>query len=425
MKDLSIAIVGLGYVGLPLAIEFSKLYQTKGFDINKAHIRDLQSDIERITLTGSSGKKNNPLTINSNFFLTSEKEDIKYANIYIITVPTPIDGNKIPDLKPLLKATEMVAGLLNEGNIVIFESTVYPGCTEEECIPLLESISGLRYNVDFFCGYSPERINVGDEVHTLTNIVKVTSGSTPEIAETIDQLYASIITAGTHKAPSIKVAEAAKAIENAQRDLNISFMNELALIFDKMDIDTTDVLDAASTKWNFLKFKPGLVGGHCIGVDPYYLTHKAKSIGYLPKVILSGRSVNENMGKFVAEKVLALLTQKDISAADSKILILGITFKENCTDIRNSGVIPLYHQLQLQGASVSIYDPWANADLVYKEYSVSLQPEINMEINYDAIILAVAHSQFSDLDYAHWKKGGAIIYDIKSFLNRELVDARL
>jgi UDP-N-acetyl-D-galactosamine dehydrogenase len=340
-----------------------------------------------------------------------------------VTVPTPIDHFKKPDLSPLLKASEMIGKALKKGDVVIYESTVYPGCTEEDCVPVLEKHSGLQFNVDFFCGYSPERINPGDKVNTLTKIKKVTSGSTPEIAEWVDQLYRSIITAGTHKASSLKVAEASKAIENAQRDVNISFVNELALIFDRMGIDTTEVLEAAGTKWNFLNFKPGLVGGHCIGVDPYYLLHKSESLGYYPQVILSGRRVNDNMGIFVANKLVKLLIQKGKKIGGSKTLMLGITFKENCPDIRNSRVVDIYHELRDFGMEVDVYDPWANVAEVKHEHGIDLIATLGTE--YDAIVLTVAHQEFLHLPYMQLKQADGIIFDIKSVLDKSLVDARL
>lgn len=426
MVSKSIAIIGLGYVGLPLAIEFSRKYVVTGFDVDRERIASLhKNDDASGQVNAGTLQQAMSGTGAGSFEITDEPEKLKQAGIYIITVPTPIDERKQPDLSPLLQATALVASVLKKGDLVIFESTVYPGCTEEDCVPVLEEGSGLVFNRDFFCGYSPERINVGDKENTLTAIVKVTSGSTPEIAEEVDQLYASIITAGTHKAPSIRVAEASKAIENAQRDLNISFVNELALIFDKMGIDTRDVLDAAGTKWNFMKFQPGLVGGHCIGVDPYYLAHKAESIGYTPRVILSGRAVNENMGAFVAEKVLGLLAAKSVDADASSILILGITFKENCADTRNSGVIGLYKALTGKGAQVDVFDPWADPQKVAKEYSVPLLPEINYIKKYNAVILAVAHDLFKEIDFKKWKHSGVSIYDIKGVIDRRIADARL
>jgi UDP-N-acetyl-D-galactosamine dehydrogenase len=426
MINKTIAIIGLGYVGLPLAIEFSKKYKVTGFDIDTKRVAALETlgdDTGQVDLNilrqALTGWENGKLKLTANF------SEIGNTDIYIITVPTPIDDKKKPDLKPLLSATEMVASVLKKNDFVIFESTVYPGCTEEDCVPILEKGSGLVFNQDFFCGYSPERINVGDRQNTLTSIIKVTSGSTPEIAEEVDRLYASIITAGTHKAPSIKIAEASKAIENAQRDLNISFVNELALIFDRMGIDTRDVLDAAGTKWNFIKYQPGLVGGHCIGVDPYYLTYKAEKLGYTPRVISSGRRVNEDMGAFIANKVLDLLYKKERDIISSSILILGITFKENCADVRNSGVINLYKHLIEAGTNVEIYDPWADHRKVEEEYSVPLLPKINYIKKYDAVILAVAHQEFRDVDFNVFKESGAIIYDIKGILDRNIADARL
>lgn len=426
MQFNSIAVIGLGYVGLPLAVEFAKQYEVKGFDISEKRIAGLASFID------STGEIPGPVlesvlrqSPGIGLQVTASPDALEGASAYIVTVPTPINEQKQPDLKALLEATALVGRVMRPGALVIFESTVYPGCTEEDCVPVLEQVSGLRYNIDFFCGYSPERINTGDKVNTLTRIIKVTSGSTPEVALAVDDLYRSIITAGTHRAPSIKVAEAAKAIENAQRDLNISFVNELALIFDRIGIDTHDVLEAAGTKWNFLKYKPGLVGGHCIGVDPYYLVHKAEALGYVPEVILSGRKVNEEMGAFVADKVTRLLEGRGKTTAGAHILILGFTFKENCPDTRNSRVIDLLRHLDAQGASVDVYDPWAAPDIVQKEYNVSLLPEIAADARYDAVVLAVAHTQFAGLDFDRFKSGGAIIYDVKAFIDRSLVDGRL
>jgi len=424
-----IGIIGLGYVGLPLAIEFSKKNKVVGFDIDKNRVSELSKIIDktneanlddlRKALEGSSTNENKGL------FFSSKISDLKECNIYIVTVPTPINKFKSPDLKPLLMASEMLGRIVKKGDIVIYESTVYPGCTEEDCVPVLEKYSGLIFNKDFFCGYSPERINPGDKINTLTKIVKVTSGSTPEIAERIDKLYASIIEAGTHKAPSIKVAEASKSIENAQRDVNISFVNELALIFDRIGIDTNDVLEAAGTKWNFLKYKPGLVGGHCIGVDPYYLAHKAESLGYHPQVILSGRRVNDNMGMFVANKVIKLMIEKGIIIKGAKSLILGFTFKENCPDIRNTRVIDIYRELSQFGLHVDIHDPLANKEEVKNLYNVILNNDINI-LDYDSIIIAVAHNEFKALDFKNVKsKDNTIIFDTKGFLDKELVDGRL
>ena len=413
-----IAIIGLGYVGFPLAVEFGKNIPTLGFDIDTSRITELNSGFDRTQeVTAEQLKSSVSLTFSSN------AADLTACNTFIVTVPTPIDHFKKPDLTPLLKASEMIGKALKKGDLVIYESTVYPGCTEEDCVPVLEQFSGLKFNEDFFCGYSPERINPGDKVNTLTKIKKVTSGSTPEIAEKVDQLYRSIITAGTHKAPSMKVAEASKAIENAQRDVNISFVNELALIFDRMGIDTTEVLEAAGTKWNFLNFKPGLVGGHCIGVDPYYLLHKSESLGYYPQVILSGRRVNDNMGIFVANKLVKLLINKGQKIAGAKTLMLGITFKENCPDIRNSRVVDIYKELVDFGMDVDVYDPWANAAEVKHEHGIDLVTKLAS--SYQAIVLTVAHTEFLDLPFAALKAENGVIFDIKSILSKDLADARL
>jgi UDP-N-acetyl-D-galactosamine dehydrogenase len=414
----SIAIIGLGYVGFPLAVEFGKLYPTLGFDIDATRISELDRGYDRTQEVSDVQLKES-----AHLKFSSELNELSACNTFVVTVPTPIDHFKKPDLGPLLKASEMIGQVLKKGDVVIYESTVYPGCTEEDCVPVLEKQSGLLFNVDFFCGYSPERINPGDKVNTLTKIKKVTSGSTPEIAEWVDQLYRSIITAGTHMASSIKVAEASKAIENAQRDVNISFVNELALIFDRMGIDTSEVLEAAGTKWNFLNFKPGLVGGHCIGVDPYYLLHKSESLGYYPQVILSGRRVNDNMGLFVANKLVKLLIQKGKKIGGAKTLMLGITFKENCPDIRNSRVVDIYRELSEFGMEVDVYDPWANKDEVKKEHGIDLVAELGS--HYDAIVLTVAHQEFLNLPYVSLKAENGIIFDIKSVLDRSLVDARL
>jgi UDP-N-acetyl-D-galactosamine dehydrogenase len=426
---MKIAIIGLGYVGLPLAIEFGKKYQVVGFDINKSRINELSEGFDRTKEANVEDIKKLILeNQNSNSFglkFSNDENALKDCNVFIVTVPTPIDQFKAPDLTPLLKASEMLGKALKKNDIIIYESTVYPGCTEEDCVPVLEKFSGLKFNVDFFCGYSPERINPGDKVNTLTKIKKVTSGSTPEIAEIVDGLYASIISAGTHKAPSIKVAEASKAIENAQRDVNISFVNELALIFDRMGIDTSDVIDAAGTKWNFLKYKPGLVGGHCIGVDPYYLAHKAESLGYHPQVILSGRRVNDNMGMFVANKVVKLMIQKNILIKQSKALILGITFKENCPDIRNSKVIDIYDELKQFDIDVEVFDPHADKKEVFEEYGIKLIDSIANKV-YNAIILAVSHDEFLEYNFEGLKgKENMVIFDTKSVLPRSIVDARL
>lgn len=426
MNDQKIAIIGLGYVGLPLAIEFAKKYKVLGFDINEERIGELSSGQDRTKEADLSELKKliEVSSINRGIKFSAQADDLSDYNIYIVTVPTPINQFKAPDLTPLLKASEMLGKVLKRGDIVIYESTVYPGCTEEDCVPVLEKYSGLRFNLDFYCGYSPERINPGDKINTLTKIKKVTSGSTSEIAEVVDKLYSSIITAGTHKAPSLKVAEASKAIENAQRDVNISFVNELALIFDRIGIDTTDVIEAAGTKWNFLKYKPGLVGGHCIGVDPYYLAHKAESLGYHPQVILSGRRVNDNMGMFVANKVIKLMIHKGHKIQGARALILGITFKEDCPDIRNSRVIDIHKELQQFGLDIDVFDPHADPYEVMEEYNVSLVPEIKND--YDAIILAVSHKEFLHLDFERLRNGNnTVIFDTKSFLDREIIDGRL
>ena len=416
--DKKIAVIGLGYVGLPLAFEFSKKYDTIGFDINPQRISELNTGID-VT------REIDPSQFNSqnSLALTNNPNQLSHCNIFIVTVPTPVDQHKLPDLSYVLAATKMVGKLIKPGDIVIYESTVYPGCTENDCVPLLETTSGLKYNTDFFCGYSPERINPGDRINTLTKIKKVTSGSTPEIAEQIDQLYASIITAGTFKAKSIKVAEASKAIENAQRDVNISFVNELALIFDLMDIDTSDVLEAAQTKWNFLPFTPGLVGGHCIGVDPYYLAYQAEKLGHTPQVILSGREVNDKMAIFVVHKLMKLMISKNLIIQGAHILILGLTFKENCTDIRNSKVIEVYQELIALGMNVDVFDPNANPEQVNKLHNINPVSELK---TYDAILLTVAHDQFLRLDFNELKSSpNSVIFDLKSVLPREWVDARL
>jgi UDP-N-acetyl-D-galactosamine dehydrogenase len=414
----TIAVIGLGYVGFPLAVEFGKLYPTLGFDIDQGRIAELQRGFDRTQEVSEA-----QLAASVSLRFSSQTDDLKGCNTFIVTVPTPIDHFKKPDLSPLLKASEMIGRVLKKGDVVIYESTVYPGCTEEDCVPVLEKYSGLVFNQEFFCGYSPERINPGDKVNTLTKIKKVTSGSTPEVAEQVDALYRSIIQAGTHKASSIKVAEASKAIENAQRDVNISFVNELALIFDRMGIDTTEVLEAAGTKWNFLNFKPGLVGGHCIGVDPYYLLHKSESLGYYPQVILSGRRVNDNMGIFVANKLVKLMIQKGKKIGGARTLMLGITFKENCPDIRNSRVVDIYKELIDFGMEVDVYDPWANAEEVQKEHGISLLTTLGEA--YDAIVLTVAHGEFLELPFVKLKAKDGIIFDIKSVLDKSLVDARL
>jgi len=416
---MKLAIIGLGYVGLPLAVEFGKKYDTIGFDIDNARIEELKKGYDR-TLEVDKEE----LAAAKRLTFSSSIHDIKDANVYIVTVPTPIDSHKNPDLTPLISASKMIGRVLKKGDIVIYESTVYPGCTEEVCVPELERESGLVYNRDFFCGYSPERINPGDKEHRLPTIKKVTSGSTPEVAKKVDELYKSIITAGTHLAPSIKVAEAAKVIENAQRDINIAFVNELALIFDRLGIDTLEVLEAAGTKWNFLPFRPGLVGGHCIGVDPYYLAYKAKEVGYHPQVILAGRRTNDEMGLFVANKVVKLLIHKGHTVKGSKALVLGITFKENCPDIRNSRVIDVIRELQEFGIDVDIYDPWADPAEVEREYGLQLLDSEPDFTGYNSIILAVAHDQFKTMDLAKLSKE-QVVFDIKGVWPKAVVDKRL
>lgn len=430
MENKKIAVIGLGYVGLPLAIEFAAHYPVIGFDVNQARVdelsagkdRTLEADLMKLNVALHNAKKTD---FNCGLMCSTSLEVLKEANIFIVTVPTPIDKYNSPDLTPLLKATEMLGRILKKGDIVIYESTVYPGCTEEECVPVLERESGLKFNEDFYCGYSPERINPGDRVHTLTNTMKITSGSTPEISKEVNELYKTIIKAGTHLAPSMKVAEAGKAIENAQRDVNISFVNELALIFDRIGIDTNDVLDAAGTKYNFLKYKPGFVGGHCISVDPYYLAHKATMVGYHPQVILSGRRVNDMVAPFVADKVIKLMIHKGLRIKGASVLILGITFKENCPDIRNTKVVDIYKELLEFGPTVDIYDPWADSDEVKHEYGINIVNEIEESADYKAIIVAVAHSEFKNFDFKKYKDNGAIIYDTKAILDRNLVDGRL
>jgi UDP-N-acetyl-D-glucosamine/UDP-N-acetyl-D-galactosamine dehydrogenase len=413
-----IAIIGLGYVGLPLAAEFGKKITVVGFDINKTRIEELKKGIDR-TLEVEKDE----LQLSKGLSYSSDLNDLKDCKVFIITVPTPVDEFKKPDLTPLQSASKTVGSVLKKGDIVIYESTVYPGCTEEICVPVLEKHSGLKFNVDFFCGYSPERINPGDKLHRVTTIKKVTSGSTPEIAEQVDQLYRKIITAGTHKASCIKVAEAAKVIENSQRDLNIAFVNELALIFERMGIDTHEVLEAAGTKWNFLPFKPGLVGGHCIGVDPYYLTHKAESLGYHPEVILSGRRINDNMGVHIASRVIKLLAQHNHPIKKADILVLGVTFKENCPDIRNSKVVDVIRELMDYGANVDIYDPQANTEEVKHEYGLSLIEKLSKK--YHAIVLSVGHQEFLKLDLKIISTENAVVYDVKGLLDKSKITARL
>lgn len=413
-----VGIIGLGYVGLPLAVEFGKIVDVIGFDINTERIEELKKGFDRTREVDAAD-----LAAAKKLSYSSSLTDLKTANYYIVTVPTPVDEYKKPDLTPILSASKTVGSVLKKGDIVIYESTVYPGCTEEDCVPILEKTSGLKFNVDFFCGYSPERINPGDKLHRVTTIKKITSGSTPDVADKVDTLYRKIVTAGTHKASSIKVAEAAKVIENAQRDINIAFVNELALIFDRMNIDTQQVLEAAGTKWNFLPFKPGLVGGHCIGVDPYYLTHKAESVGYRPEVIIAGRRINDNMGAHIASRVIKLMAQHDQPISKANILILGITFKENCPDIRNSKVVDVITELQSYGTNVEVYDPQADSDEVKHEYKLNLITKLDKK--YNAIVLAVSHDDFKTIDWSKIKNEKTVVYDVKGFLEKSIVTARL
>ena len=422
MKNIRIAVIGLGYVGLPLARLFSTKYSTIGFDINQTRVDALLKGIDD-TLEVSNVLLQK--AIDNGFICTTELDAIRDCNFYIVTVPTPVDRNNRPDLTPLIKASETVGKVISKGDIVVYESTVYPGATEEDCIPVVERVSGLKYNVDFYAGYSPERINPGDKEHTVEKIKKVTSGSTPAIGEKVDAVYRSVITAGTHLAPTIKVAEAAKVIENSQRDINIAFVNELAKIFNLMKIDTQSVLEAAGTKWNFLPFKPGLVGGHCIGVDPYYLAQKAQELGYHPEIILAGRRMNDSMGKYVVTEVVKLMIKKGISVKGAKVLMLGITFKENCPDIRNTKAVDIYHELREYDIEVKVYDPWANPAEVKNEYGITTIIEYPEISGFSAIILAVAHNEFTTINLLEHRNRGCIIYDVKGILSKELIDARL
>ena len=427
MRKDKIAIIGLGYVGLPLARLFATKYSVVGFDINTDRISELMSGVDSTLEIDNETLKSVLIGEDSDvngLFCTNQLDKIKDCNYYIITVPTPVDKNNRPILTPLIKASETVGSVLKKGDIVIYESTVYPGCTEEDCVPVLEKVSGLKFNTDFYAGYSPERINPGDKEHTVEKILKVTSGSTPEIGLKIDSLYKSVITAGTHLAPTIKVAEAAKVIENSQRDINIAFVNELAKIFNLMDINTHDVLEAAGTKWNFLPFKPGLVGGHCIGVDPYYLAQKAQEFGYNPEIILAGRRMNDSMGEYVASEVVKLMIKKDIKIKGANILVLGITFKENCPDVRNTKVVDMIAALKEYGVTITIYDPWANTDEVKQEYDLISVKELPNE-KFDAVVLTVSHNKFKELDFLSLKNENAIIYDVKNFLEEKFVDGRL
>jgi UDP-N-acetyl-D-galactosamine dehydrogenase len=432
MKKYKIAIIGLGYVGLPLAVAFAEKYKVVGFDINLNRIQELKKHNDK-TLEISSEQLRKVIVTDEKYikdeyqhglYTTINLADLSDCDFYIVTVPTPTDKFNRPVLAPLIKASESVGSVLKKGDIVVYESTVYPGVTEDECVPVLERVSGFKFNVDFFAGYSPERINPGDKEHTVTKILKVTSGSTTEIANEVDAVYNSVITAGTHKAPSIKVAEAAKVIENSQRDINIAFVNELAKIFNLIGIDTHDVLEAAGTKWNFLKFKPGLVGGHCIGVDPYYLAQKAQELGYHPEIILAGRRLNDEMGKYVATEVIKLMLKKDIKVKNSKVLVLGFTFKEDCPDVRNTKVIDIVNELKSYDVNVAIFDPLANPEEVMHEYSVASQKD-KPEEKYDAIILAVAHHEFKKLNLEEYSNPNCIIYDVKNVLSKNIADARL
>jgi UDP-N-acetyl-D-galactosamine dehydrogenase len=432
-EEIKVALIGLGYVGLPLAVEFSKKYTTIGFDINKQRIQELRNNSDKTLeisteeLTAVSKASYNDLLKSKNgLWVTDEINEIATCNFFIVTVPTPTDKYNRPVLTPLIKASETVAAVLKKGDIVVYESTVYPGVTEEECVPILEMTSGLKFNINFFVGYSPERINPGDKEHTVAKILKITSGSTSEVADFIDEVYKSVIIAGTFKASSIKVAEAAKVIENSQRDINIAFVNELSKIFTLLKIDTQEVLEAAGTKWNFLKFKPGLVGGHCIGVDPYYLAQKAQELGYHPEIILAGRRMNDSMGKYVSSEFVKLMLKKSISVVGANVLILGFTFKENCPDIRNTRVIDIYDELKTYDINIDVYDPWANVSEVSHEYGISVLSEINEKDileNYSGVILAVAHDKF--IDYKLSTSDRKVIYDVKGVLDISKIDARL
>jgi UDP-N-acetyl-D-galactosamine dehydrogenase len=426
-EQFKIGIIGLGYVGLPLAVEFAKKYKVVGFDINSARISELNKGLDSTLEISTELLKqvnNHNNEKSCGLFCSDQIANIGDCNFYIVTVPTPIDKYNRPDLTPLYKASETVGKVLKKGDTIVYESTVYPGVTEDECVPVLEKISGLKFNIDFFAGYSPERINPGDKEHTVSKIIKITSGSTPEAAETIDRLYRSIITAGTYKAQSIKVAEAAKVIENAQRDINIAFVNELAKIFNLIDINTNDVLEAAGTKWNFLKFKPGLVGGHCIGVDPYYLAQRAQEAGYHPEIILAGRRLNDDMGKYVASQTIKLMIQKDIKIKKANVLVLGFTFKENCPDVRNTKVIDIVLELKSYNINVTVVDPWANPSDVSREYNVKSIKQIP-DNKFDAIILAVGHTEFKAITISDFLNSNSIVFDVKGILPKDLIDGSL
>jgi len=428
-SSFCIGVIGLGYVGLPLAVEFARYYPVVGFDINQKRIGELQKghditlEVDEPLLTQVSVPGGKPG--DKGLFFSYTPSDLQNCNVYIVTVPTPVDKNNRPDLTPLYKASETVGKTLKKGDIVVYESTVYPGVTEDECVPVLEKHSGLTFNKDFFCGYSPERINPGDKLHTVAKIKKITSGSTPEAATIVDDLYRSVITAGTHKAASIKVAEAAKVIENSQRDINIAFVNELAMIFNRLGIDTHQVLEASATKWNFLPFKPGLVGGHCIGVDPYYLAQKAQEVGYHPEIILAGRRLNDGMGKYIAAEVVKLMIKQDITIKGAKVLILGITFKENCPDVRNTRVVDIISELSSYNISLTIYDPWAKPEDVTHEYGITIINELPDNAMFDSVVLAVAHSSFIPVNWRNHVQPNGIIYDVKGCLDSSMVDARL
>lgn len=423
MKNIKIAVIGLGYVGLPLARLFSTKFETIGFDLNETRVKQLNEGHDA-TLEVDDELLKDAIN-NHGFRCTTKIDDLKDFNFYVVAVPTPIDENNHPDLTPLIKASETVGKIIKKDDIVVYESTVYPGVTEEECIPVVEKISGLKFNVDFFAGYSPERINPGDKLHTVEKIKKVTSGSTPEIADVVDEVYNTVLVNGTHKAPSIKVAEASKIIENSQRDVNIAFMNELAKIFNAMGIDTHDVIEAASSKWNFIKLNPGLVGGHCISVDPYYLIQKAQVYGVMPRIMSSARHLNDGMGEYVANQTIKLMNKKGVMVKDAKILILGITFKENCPDVRNTKIVDIYHTLNEFTNNITIYDPWADAELVKKEYDIDIANDIPENEFFDAAILAVSHDRFSNINLKSLMKDNSVIYDVKGFLDRDIVDGRL
>ena len=423
MNSIKICVIGLGYVGLPLARLFSTKYETIGFDMNQSRV-DALNEGHDATLEISDELLQDAIN-NHGFRCTTNLEEIKECNFYVVAVPTPVDENNRPDLRPLWGASETVGKVISKGDIVVYESTVYPGVTEEECIPVVERVSGLKFNTDFFAGYSPERINPGDKEHTVEKIKKVTSGSTPEIADIVDNIYNSVLVNGTHKAPSIKVAEASKIIENSQRDVNIAFMNELAKIFNAMGIDTHDVIEAAASKWNFIKLTPGLVGGHCISVDPYYLIQKAQVYGVLPRVMSSARRLNDGMGEYVVNQVIKLMNKKGVLVKDAKILLLGITFKENCPDIRNTKIVDIYSTLSEYTNNITIYDPWANVAEVKKEYKIDIINELNASDKYNAVILGVAHKEFLSLDIKSLLNDNAVVYDVKGILPREVVDGRL